>query len=174
LSGIFKNAVILIMATLGLMSSRTAFPIFTLLVLLTAQFVSAQVWVASTGTPTDPSRVTLSAATTYVRSSLTSGTAVLHYNVLPVCDLTQPLPGSGVCRELLVRFLDNGPNARVTIDLKQLNVFTGAVTTLVNFDSNRFAPSSNFQSVTNGCEFFDFDWADTRPAGLHRLRITSK
>jgi hypothetical protein len=88
----------------------------------------------------------------------------LHYNVLPVRDLAQPL-APGTCRALFVRYLDNGPDAQVTVELKQLNVSTGAVSTLITFDSNTQPATSNtaFVEGTTGCGFaFDFKWADTQ------------
>ena len=122
----------------------------------------SQDWVGSTGTPANPSQVSLSGAAAYVRASLSSGTAVLHYNVLPVRDLAQPLaPGS--CRQLFVRYLDNGPNAEVTVELKQLNVFSGELSTLLTFSSNTQPATSNtaFVEGTTPCIAFDFNWADT-------------
>lgn len=133
----------------------------------TSQFLFSQVWVGSTGAPANPSRVTLNGAAAYVPASLTSGTAVLHYSVLPVRDLAQPL-APGTCRQLFVRYLDNGPDARVTVELKQLKVFTGAVSTLLTFDSNAQPTTSNtaFLEGTTSCFAFDFNWADTQDNAL--------
>jgi hypothetical protein len=93
----------------------------------------------------------------------------MHYNVLPVRDLSQPL-AAGTCRQLFVRYIDNGPDAQVTVNLKRLNVSTGAVSTLLTFDSNTQPATSNtsFLEGTTGCVAFDFKWADTQdnPFGL--------
>ena len=128
------------------------------------QYGTGQVWVGSTGMPTNQSQVTLSGGAAYVRSSLVSGTAVLHYNVLPVGDLTDILVTPGQltgCRQMIVRYLDNGPNARVTIDLKQMNVSTGAITTLQSFDSDTqpVTSATSFQLGSSTCSTFDFDFA---------------
>lgn len=47
-----------------------------------------------------------------------------------------------------MRFLDNGDGAQVLVKLKQYNVTTGNITTLMSFDSNNFPPQPKFQDAT--------------------------
>src|SRR2546427_198558 len=130
-----------------------------------AQFALSQDWIGSTGTPTNPSQVTLSGAAAYVRPSLSTSTAVLHYSVLPVGDLTTSIVTPGQltgCRQLFVRYLDNGPDARVVVDLKQVNASTGVTTTLLSWNSDGWPVISNtaFQEASSSCITFDSAFAD--------------
>jgi hypothetical protein len=77
------------------------------------------------------------------------GKVVLRFNILPVGDLL--IPVTNACcegRALWVRFLDNGDGAQVLVKVKQYNVTTGQITTLLSFDSNNFPPQSTFQDAT--------------------------
>ena len=112
-----------------------------------SQFAAAQIWIASTGTvdPSSLSTYQFVGQLAFVRSSVKTGTVTLRYNVLPTADLLTPLNPCCEFRTLDVRFLDNGPGARVVVKLKQYVVATGQVTTLITFDSNNFAPQPAFQ-----------------------------
>src|SRR5690349_9044239 len=97
----------------------------TLSVAALSQVGAAQVWIASTGTvdPSSQSTYLFVDQLAYIQPSVATGTAILRYNVLPAGDLLTPIT-EPCCegRALLVRFLDNGPGAQVTVTLKQYNV----------------------------------------------------
>jgi hypothetical protein len=125
---------------------------------------TAQVWVASTGTvdPASLSSALVNGQLVFIRPGLATGTVTIRYNVLPVGDLitnlTQPCCQS---RELVVRYMDNGPGAQVLVKLKRYNVNTGAVTTLLTFNSKNFPSQTNFQQQIPGpMSFFNFSFAD--------------
>ncbi len=111
---------------------------------------NAQTWVASTGTVDQSSLLTyqFKDGAAFVRGN-TQGRVVLRFNVLPVGDLLIPVT-QACCegRALWVRFLDNGNGAQVLVKLKQYNVTTGVITTLLSFNSNDFPPQPTFQSAT--------------------------
>jgi hypothetical protein len=124
----------------------------------------AQIWVGSTGTidTASTSHVQFSGQLISLRPSLTTGSATLRYNVLPVGSLVSPLT-QACCegRDLIVRFLDNGSGAQVVVKLKRYNLKTGSVSTLLTFDSNNYPPSGAYQeSVPLGPgKFFNFSFA---------------
>ena len=110
----------------------------------------AQTWVASTGA-VDEKSLSLYQFTNghaFIRGDIL-GQVTLRFNVLPVGDLLVPVT-QACCegRALWVRFLDNGDGAQVIVKLKQYNVITGHVTTLLSFDSNDFPPQPKFQDAT--------------------------
>ena len=101
---------------------------------------SAQLWVASTGTVDETSRdqIIFNGGVATLRSTGSTGYAIIRYNVLPVGTLIQPI--SQPCcesRALMVRYRDNDPGARVIVTLKSYNVHTGQMTTLLTFDSKQ-------------------------------------
>jgi hypothetical protein len=137
-----------------------------LLVIITACLAStshAQDWVASTGTPDTASAGVV--RFTGGNAGLTpfgpiKTQATIRYNV--VSNLI--LPGQdlvpGECWQMVVRFLDNGPGADVTLRLKQYNLRTGTITTLMTFDS-KSAPASNaFQMGKSPCTAFNWRFVD--------------
>src|SRR2546423_9836637 len=105
---------------------------------LVATSANAQIWVASTGAVDEGSLSSFqfTGGAAYLRSSITTGSATLRFNVLPVGTLKDLLTNP-CCegRVMLVRFLDNGSGAQVTVSLKRYNLTTGQVTTLLSFDS---------------------------------------
>ncbi len=144
-----------------------------LLLAALAQFAAAQTWVASTGTVDEGSlsMYNFTNGTATIKSSIATGTVILRYNVLPVGDLVTNLTDP-CCedRNLVVRFLDNGSGAQVTVALKRYNIFTGQLTTLLSFDSNSVPPSSSFQtSPFSEGAFFNFSFADGPTEGGQNL-----
>jgi hypothetical protein len=86
--------------------------------------------------------------------------AFIRYNVLPVRDLATDL-SSIEFRVFAARFLDNGAG-HVFLSLKQVNLSTGALTTLMTFDSNASSASASYQEgETQGNPTFNFTWADS-------------
>jgi hypothetical protein len=129
-----------------------------------SQIGAAQVWIASTGTvdPSSLSTYLFVGQLAYVQPSLATGSVILRYNVFPAGDLLKPIT-EPCCegRRLLVRFLDNGSGAQVIVTLKQYNVKTGQLTTLLTFDSNDYTPQPAFQEGTpqSSGSFFNFSFA---------------
>jgi hypothetical protein len=124
---------------------------------------NAQVWVGSTGT-VDPNSVNLvkyANGRVELRNDAPVGaTAFIRYNVLPVRDLAQDLSGISY-RVFDARFLDDGAG-HVFLSLIQQNQSTGALTTLMTFDSNASSPSASYQrGNTPGNPSFNFTWADS-------------
>lgn len=135
---------------------------------------SAHVWVASTGTPVNPFSIVTNGPTVSLSPSIKTGFTTIRYNVLPVGDLAQPLgPGLGPCREMFVRYRDNGRAAEVVVKLKQMDVRTGAIDTLMTFDSNQNPQGPGLQEGSIPfCENFNFDFADAREnVGFHVYRL---
>jgi hypothetical protein len=123
----------------------------------------AQVWVGSTGTvdPNSTNLVKYIDGRVELRNDAPVGsTAFIRYNVLPVRDLAQDLSGISY-RVFAARFLDDGAG-HVFLSLKQVNLSTGAITTLMTFDSNASSPSASYQEGnTPGNPTFNFTWADS-------------
>ncbi|HEY1940392.1 MAG TPA: hypothetical protein VGJ33_20865 [Candidatus Angelobacter sp.] len=128
-----------------------------------APTLQAQTWVGSTGT-VDPNSVNL---VKYINGRVelrndapVGSVAFIRYNVLPVRDLAQEL-NSIEYRVFDARFLDNGAG-HVFLSLIQVNQSTGALTTLMTFDSNSSSPSDSYQrGNTPGNPTFNFIWADS-------------
>ena len=126
----------------------------------------AQSWVATTGTldPAFSAHARFNGQIVDIDSAAPiPSTIKLRYNVLQAGDLiTNPNPlQTGECRQLIVRFTDNGTGAQVILRLKQYNLHTGQVTTLLSFDSNAAPTSSSFQIRPSACVAFDFTFADS-------------
>jgi hypothetical protein len=123
----------------------------------------AQTWVGSTGT-VDPNSVNL---VKYINGRVelrndapVGSVAFIRYNVLPVRDLASDLNGIAY-RIFDARFLDDGAG-HVFLSLIQQNLSTGALTTLMTFDSNASSPSASYQrGNTPGNPTFNFTWADS-------------
>ena len=114
---------------------RTA--VLWLCVVVVSQIAGAQIWIASTGSVDQSSISTyqFTGQLAFVRPSLAKGTVTLRYNVFPAGDLLKPITDPCCeARALMVRFLDNGSGAQVIVTLKQYNVTTGRLTTLLRFD----------------------------------------
>jgi hypothetical protein len=128
-----------------------------------APMLQAQTWVGSTGT-VDPNSVNL---VKYINGRVelrndapVGSVAFIRYNVLPVRDLASDL-NSIEYRIFDARFLDNGAG-HVFLSLIQVNQSTGALTTLMTFDSNASSPSDSYQrGNTPGNPMFNFTWADS-------------
>jgi hypothetical protein len=80
-------------------------------------------------------------------------TVVIRYNVVSVNGMT----GGDGAITMYVRYLDNATGARVLSVLKQVNIQTGVITTMLTLDSNDFAPDSDFQTQgVDRCAVFNF------------------
>jgi hypothetical protein len=123
----------------------------------------AQVWVGSTGTvdPNSTNLVKYINGRVELRNDAPVGSvAFIRYNVLPVRDLATDLT-SIEYRIFDARFLDDGAG-HVFLSLIRQNQSTGALTTLMTFDSNASSPSSSYQrGNTPGNPTFNFVWADS-------------
>jgi hypothetical protein len=123
----------------------------------------AQTWVGSTGTvdPNSTNLVKYIDGRVELRNDAPVGSvAFIRYNVLPVRDLATDLT-SIEYRIFAARFLDDGAG-HVFLSLKQVNLSTGAITTLMTFDSNASSPSASYQEGnTPGNPTFNFTWADS-------------
>jgi hypothetical protein len=144
-------------------STRAAVCIWFCIALGVACTAEAQTWVGSTGAvdPTSLSSYQFDGPAVLIRPSLPDGQVVIRYNVGPgpFENLTEPCCQG---RDLVVRFVDNGPGARVRVQLKRYNIFTDELTTLSSFDSNDFPPKAGFQTstITGCCNTFNFSFAD--------------
>ena len=124
----------------------------------------AQTWTGSAGT-VDPNSTNL---TKYIDGRVelrndapVGATAFIRYDVLPVRDLAADLQSISY-RIFAARFLDNGAG-HVFLALKQLNMSTGDITTLMTFDSNLSSPSTSYQlGNTPGNPRFNFTFADSQ------------
>ena len=128
-----------------------------------AAVAQAQTWVGSTGTvdPNSTNLVKYIDGKVELRNDAPVGsTAFIRYNVLPVRDLATDLQSISY-RIFAARFLDNG-DGHVFLALKQLNMSTGDITTLMAFDSNLSSPSASYQlGNTPGNPRFNFTFADS-------------
>ncbi len=130
---------------------------------LNASTAQAQTWVGSTGT-VDPNSVNL---VKYIDGKVelrndapVGATAFIRYNVLPVRDLATDLSGIEF-QTFAASFLDDGAG-HVFLSLKQLNLKTATITTLMTFDSNASTPGASYQEAfSQGNPQFNFTFADS-------------
>src|SRR5262245_21769571 len=127
-------------------SAQARILLLTFLLILTTTNAVGQIWIAATGTVDEgsTSKFQFNGGAAFIKSSVTTGSVILRYNVLPVGDFATP-SSNAHCRAIFVRYLDNGSGAQVTVALKRYNVRTGAVSTVQTFDSDAFSPQSGFQ-----------------------------
>ena len=94
---------------------------------------------------------------TILNSAPTRSTLNVRYNITAVEELVGP---ADVAWQMGVRFRDNGPDARVLVKLREYRIVNGALSTLLVFDSNDFAPATGWQAqiVNIPANSFDFDW----------------
>lgn len=101
--------------------------------------------IASAGTvdETDTAKVNFSEATARLNLTTPAQTsATIRYNIVALDGLVD---AGGDGYGLSVRFRDNGPNERVVVRVKAVDLNTGLVTTLMTFDSDAFPASPLFQ-----------------------------
>ncbi|MBS1791469.1 MAG: hypothetical protein JST85_27400 [Acidobacteria bacterium] len=67
---------------------------------------------------------------------------IVRYNVTAVEGLFTD-SANGI--RMLVKYLDAGEHAQVTVKLQEFNFSTGAITTRLSFDSNQYADSTGYQ-----------------------------
>jgi len=83
----------------------------------------------------------------------------IRYNVVAVSDLVKN-PDTGF--NFTARFRDNGPQARVILRLRSVNIGTGFVQLIQTLDSNNYPPSASFQTRTVFfCSGNDFDFTQS-------------
>lgn len=80
-------------------------------------------------------------------------TVTLRYQVSPVDGLF-----FAGCKQLRVRYRDDGAGARVQVFLRRVDITTGAMITHLSFDSNLFPQAAAFQTQIGPCGNFAFDW----------------
>jgi hypothetical protein len=80
-----------------------------------------------------------------------SSSVRIRYNVTATSDLEE-----GVNKAMTVRYRDNGPNARVFVFLYRTDIDTGALSTVLSFDSDTRPQSTSYQTGGDG----DGCWAD--------------
>lgn len=109
-----------------------------------ADFFAPWTTAGSTGTvdESDTSNVIFSSSYATVRSTVSSTTVDIRYNVVAIDGLLS----SGEGYFLKVRFRDNGTSARVRLFLKEHNIDTGTTVTRMSFDSDTYTSSSGFQT----------------------------
>lgn len=90
----------------------------------------------------DLGTVALSSNTAAVSGAATNATVDIRYNVVAVDGL---FGGDGT-KILSARIADNGAAAQVIVRLQQLNISTGAITTLAELNSNAFPSSTGAQN----------------------------
>jgi len=105
----------------------------------------------------DLSTVALSANSAAVRSTVTNATIDIRYNVVAVDGI---FGDPRHTKSLTVRFADNGAAARVVVRLQRMEISTGVVTTLVELNSNDYAPSTvaQTQTISFNCDGPEFDF----------------
>jgi hypothetical protein len=122
-------------------------------------------WVGSTGVVDSASegRVRTVGGAVYLKPEISTGRAVLRYNVPPINRLLRDST-EGERRWFNVRLADNGPAAQVLVLLREYNFHTGAVRTLLTLDSNNFPAAEGFHGVSGTFSeeqrSFDFHFAD--------------
>jgi hypothetical protein len=88
-----------------------------------------------------------SAATAAAGTALTqTRSAVIRYSIDGLFPVRERFPNSNG-RQLMVRFLDTGGNARVLVRLMEVDLATGAETAVMTFDSDSsgFQPADHYQ-----------------------------
>jgi hypothetical protein len=92
-------------------------------------------------------------------NAITPAQVTIRYNIVAVSDLVRN-PNEGFA--FTARFRDNGPQARVMLRLRSVEIATGTVGLIRTLDSNEFAPSAGFQTRTSmpiicSRDHFDFE-----------------
>ncbi len=144
-----------------------------LAVLFTTILATGQIWIPSTGTVDEGSLTSFqfTGGAAFLRTTVSTGFAILRFNVLPVGSLatalTQPCCEG---RALMVSYIDDGPGAQVLVSLKRYNIKTGKTTTVLTFDSNNFPVQSTFkETAPTGGSFFNFSFATGPTEGVNDL-----
>jgi hypothetical protein len=147
--------------TMGRTRSLLAGMTLTTMLLCYTAVVSAQethCWTTSGSTGTvdtaDVQSVTLTENTAEINQKIGTATGEIRYNVVAVEGLFVQF------KYMQARFADNGPNARVFLHLKTLNMKSGAITLLGALDSNEFGPAPQAQFQTKRLPDFNFDFAN--------------
>lgn len=139
--------------------------VVVLAVLACAPHASAQsrCWttVGSAGTvdEADLGVVNISGDHTAVRGDVDGATVDIRYNVVAVGGV---FGGERNSKTMTVRFVDNGDDARVVVELRELDLLSGSFRTLAELDSNEFPPHFQAQArrIDFNCGGEEFDFND--------------
>jgi hypothetical protein len=122
---------------------------------------SSQYWstVATTGEVDESSQTIIDydGSVASIKTTAPSvSTVTVRYRVTPVHGLF-----FGDCKALKVRFRDDGNAAEVKLYLKKIDISSGAITTVLGFDSVLYPAMAGWQTQIGTCQPVTFDFANS-------------